>query len=162
MLKTEQRPLSLRLPGLVRPRVRTSGRLLLAAGALIYAVYAVALLLPATQQLQTPMRGYEIFLSALFFGAGSGFLSWIGFLFITGWVANPIFWVGTVLLMRGRVRGATIFGAAASVLAIESARFATGVEAPLLLGYYVWLFSFGALAVVSLLWSLSPGGATDD
>ncbi len=155
MLKTAQSPVTLELPGLIRPSVRTSGRLLLAVCGLLCLVYAVSLLLPAYGQFQSTMRGYETFLSALFFGASSGFLTWIYSLFMTGWVANPVFWAGTLLLMRGRLAGATILGVAASLLAIESARFASSVEAPLLPGYYVWLCSMGGLAMASLLsWHL--------
>ena len=157
MLEAEERIVSLPLPGLVEPNVHARTQLRVAACALITVLYAGAFVLPACE-FSSPMKGYEAFLSGLFFAAGSGLLRWISFVLSSGWLANPLFAVGIVCLLRGRTVAASALGVAALLVAIKAGLFAYGAEVPLLLGYYVWLLSIGALAVAAILfWRLHRG-----
>jgi hypothetical protein len=157
MLKAEERIVSLPLSGLVGPNVHARTQLRVAACALITLLYAAAFVLPA-YAFSSPMMGYEAFLSGLFFAAGTGLLSWISFVLSSGWVANPLFAVGIVCLLRGRTVAASALGVAALLFAIKAGLFAYSSEVPLLLGYYVWLLSIAALAAASILfWRLHRG-----
>src|SRR5436190_16427585 len=109
MLKAEEAVVALPLSGLVGPSVTARAQLRAAACGLIFLLYAGAFLLPA-YEFSSPMKGYEAFLSGLFFAAGSGLWARISFVVSSGWVANPIFAAGIVFLLRGRTVSAAACG----------------------------------------------------
>lgn len=100
------------------------------------------------------MGGIQVFLLALF-GVLAGRPIWF---------ANPVFWVGVVLLCFRRTRAAAVCGSIAFLLASEAwcelalnSWFGTGSflfdsysDARLLIGYYVWLVSSGMLFLAGL------------
>jgi hypothetical protein len=62
-------------------------------------------------------------------------------------LANPVHWIGWVLLVCGRRRGAAVAGILGLLLALSALFMPMGT---LLIGYYVWLISMAALAVAGL------------
>ena len=116
------------------------------------AVYAVSFLLP-TFEIVVEGRGEREYGFAAF---EVSFLAFAQEMFagptaFVLWLANPAFWAGAVLFVRGR-HGAALAASCASVLL--GGRF---LFAPLILvGYYVWLTGMALLlaaCMVRLLWS---------
>lgn len=60
------------------------------------------------------------------------------------WFANPVFWVGVILLAAYRPLGAMICGLIAVLLALTG-MYPFRPEEKLLIGYYLWLTSMGLL-----------------
>ena len=76
-----------------------------------------------------------------------------GFRFLPGWLANPLFWAGLVLLGKKKRLGAGLLGLAASFSALSFLTM-NDVAHDLFVGYYLWLACMVALAAIGLADSL--------
>ena len=111
---------------------------------LVAVVYSGSFVLPAVDF--GPHRRGDVFELS---GTSSGFEAF--FLAIPAilsglpvWLANPVFWLGLILLAAYRPLGAAICGAIAVLLALTGLQPVESQEI-LLVGYYVWLTSIGLL-----------------
>lgn len=78
------------------------------------------------------------------------------------WVANPVLWIGTLLLACGRWKAASIPGGIALFLGLNAPVWVQVLNSDLSLipGYYLWLGSIGLLAVAAparRMWSAARG-----
>jgi hypothetical protein len=111
-------------------------------GALAVAMYGVSFFLPAAGT----FLGFQAFVCALLFIIG-----------VPMWLANPVFWLGLVMLSRREYRSASHAGMIALVLALSECWMFSG---ELKAGYYVWAGSMAVLALVGLFgeWTDGPRG----
>jgi hypothetical protein len=101
-------------------------------GTLAVVMYGVSFLLPAAGR----MLGYQAFVCAVLFVIG-----------VPMWLANPVFWLGLVLLSRREYRSASTAGIVALLLALSECWMFSG---DLGVGYFVWVGSMAFLALVGL------------
>jgi hypothetical protein len=108
-------------------------------GALAVAMYGVSFFLPATGRI----LGYQAFVCALLFVICAPM-----------WLANPVFWLGLVMLSRREYRSASHAGMIALLLALSECWMFSG---ELDSGYFVWAGSMAVLALVGLFGELNDG-----
>ncbi len=101
-------------------------------GTLAATMYAVSFFLPATGSI----LGYQAFVCAL-----------LVVICAPMWLANPVFWLGLVLLHRREYRSAGHAGMIAVLLALSECWMFSG---ELGVGYFVWVGSMAALTLVGL------------
>ena len=136
------------------------------AALLIFCIlYLAACALPATEQRHDPTSGIGNLSmgtrsEALANGERAGYYTMRGFTCLrygwlghVVWLANPLAFVGVVLLILRRPTGAAAFSAASTVLALLYVLFSLGEnhgDVPLV-GAWLWLGSLFALTIAAML-----------
>ena len=158
--------LALALVGLARTVLASSGsrgRQLVLAGAM--ALYALACALPALEGAgQSVCTGFSDRPAGTYPGFGALLLGWIP-PYTISWLANPLFFIASILLVVQRFRGASWFGGAATILAFTTIGFVPlGKFSHLLPGYVLWQAAMIALLVgaACLAHKTAPAGSGAD
>ena len=138
--------------------VRQSPRPFRAALLISFGLYVAACALPATEQQHDPKSGIgnlsmrEVRSDGFYTMRGYTCLRW-GWFGHVAWLANPLAFVGVVLLIFRRPTGAATFSAASTVVALLYVLFSLGDhhgDVPLV-GAWFWLSSLFALTIAAMI-----------
>src|SRR5947209_3554586 len=147
----------------MRNMLAPSGSIL--ALSLVVTVYAISHVLPVTRVMNQVAHGWQASCAVAQVAAE---MLWRGqpeWLWIFGWLPNPLLWFGVACLWIGRRRDARRAGVAAGLagcLALAAASlwfFNAGLNDDLFSGYYVWASSMGMLALLGF-WSAAAAKPT--